>query len=293
MCRWLLAMGLGLLLVQPLAAHTVKDALGQSFAAPGPYERIVSLVPSVTEMLYALKAQQRLVGVTSYATYPPGVTDNHKVVGDYQNPDLERIVALKPDLVVLQKAAGSQDLLKRLKALGLRPLVVAPRSWQDTLKLLHTFGELLDCSSRAQTLTAQMRHIKQQVAAHVANRQRPRTLICIMLQPLTVAGPDTLPGSLLDMAGGRNAYEGPQRYGQLSWEGLLALDPEVIVACPHPGEKQPLKRLRQWPQLKAVAHKRLYKVPADWLQRPGPRLRLGLQRLARQLHPQAALPESP
>ncbi len=277
-----------------LAAGAVwTDALGRRVEVPDRPRRIVSLVPSVTEVLFALGAQDRVAGVTRFCTYPLEARSKPKV-GGYADPSLEAIVALGPDLVFASADATKPSLIERLDALSVPVFVVYPRSLDGTVEMLRQVGRVAGVAGAGDRAAAALADTASRVRARVAGRPRPGVLLCIMVRPLVVAGPGTLGDDLIAVAGGRNAVpEGAGRYPTWGPESLLGADPEVIVVSPHPGDPAPRRLFFQWPELRAVAAGRVVEIPSDWIHRPGPRLARGLEALARALHPDAFAGRNP
>lgn len=267
-----------------IAAEYV-DAVGRSVVLLAPPQRVVSLVPSITETIYAIHAEQQLVGVTDFCDYP--VEAKLKTsIGSYAQPNLEAVAELNPDLVIMDTAGSNPTLLEQLEQLGVPVYLVAARSLQDTLETVLVVGRLLGQEVAAQELVAVLRGEVDQVVSLNVER-RVRTLVCVMVEPLIVAGADTLVNDLIGLAGGVNVGAGQTRYPNWSMETVLAYDPELIIVSPHPGTPQPNNFFSGWTQLQAVRRQQVVNVEADWLQLPGPRLVKGLQALA--THIQTAL----
>ncbi len=277
--------------VHTAGAAVWTDATGRRVEAPDHPRRIVSLVPSVTEVLFALGVEDRVVGVTRFCNYPPRAQAKPKV-GGYADPSLEAIAALSPDLVFAAADATKPALVRRLQALGIPVFVVYPRSLEGTVEMIRQVGRAADAPDAGERLAGELEATIAEVRSRVAGLPRPRVLLCIMVRPLVVAGPDTLGHDLIETAGGRNVVPpGPARYPTWGPESLLGADPDVIVVSPHPGDPAPARFFERWPELKAVASGRVVQIPSDWIHRPGPRLSRGLRALARVLHP-GAFPEA-
>lgn len=265
-------------------AATWKDALGRRVEVPAVPRRIVSLVPSVTEDLFALGVGDRVVGVTSTANYPAAARRKPHV-GSYAAPNLEAIVAARPDLVLAAADVDSPALVARLAAMHIPVYVVYPRNLATTIALLRRLGALTGVPAAGQRLAGDLRRVLNRAAAAVAGRPRVPVLLCEMLRPLIVAGPKTLGNDLLQAAGGRNVVPaGSERYPTWGPEGLFAAAPAVIVVALQKGQPAPAAFFRRWPALQAVKNHRVVAIDADWLQFPGPRLACGLQALVRALH---------
>ena len=274
----------GVWLPPAAGAATWTDALGRRVDVPVSPRRIVSLVPSVTAILFDLGLADRIVGVTRYSDYPPAARRKPHV-GSYVAPSIEAIVAARPDLVIAGADVDSPVLVDRLSALHIPVYVVYPRTLDDTISMLARLGVVTGVPAAGARLSVSLKRTVARVEAAVAGRPPVRVLLCEMVHPLVVAGPRTLAEDLLRAAGGENVVpDGPVRYPTWGPEGVLAADPAVIVVAPHPGETDPGGYFRRWPELTAVKTGRVVTVEEDWLQFPGPRLACGLAALVKALH---------
>ncbi|MGE4578272.1 MAG: ABC transporter substrate-binding protein [Desulfuromonadales bacterium] len=274
-----------LLWASPAVSATWTDAVGRTVQVPDHPQRLVSLVPSLTEILFALNLGDRLVGATQFCTYPPAAAQVPRV-GNYMQPSLEAIVASKPDLVFASADMAAPALVAQLDKIGIATFVVAPRDLDSTIATIRTIGSVLEETATADRLARGMEEAFCRIRAATENRPRPRVLLAIMVNPLTVAGPNTLGHHLIETARGINVVpNGPGRYPTWSMEAVLAADPDVIIVSPNPGEANPAAHFAAWPQLRAVRENRVITIPdPDWVYRPGPRLILGLEAIARALH---------
>lgn len=268
----------------PVCAQQVTDALGRPVGGETVPQRIVSLTPSVTEILYALGVEDRIVGVTSYCNYPEAARFKPKV-GEYANPSLEVLAAMQPDLLFMAADNSSPELLARLEALNIPVYIAYPRSVGETAALIRNMGDLLEHQEVAEALASELDRSVECARILTQNRPRVRVLCTVMTQPLVVAGRHTLLDNLVELAGGENVVpSGANRYPTWGIESVLAANPDVILISPHPGQSDPSAIYRQWPQLKAVQGERLVTIEADWIQRPGPRLAIGLAAMTKALH---------
>jgi len=266
------------------AAATLIDALQRSVTVPDHPQRIVSLVPSVTEVLFALGVEDRIVGVTRFCTYPPAAR-NKPSIGDYADPGLEAIALQQPDLVIMSAATSSSGLLARLEALEVPVYITYPRSIAETISTIRNLGELVGEPERGAQLAGKLKLAIDKVAAATANLPKPKVLLCVEIRPLTVAGPGTLADDLIRIAGGVNVVPpGPGRYPTWGIEAVLSADPELILVSPHPGQPDPDTFFAGWPELRAVRNGKIVTINPDWVSRPGPRLALGLAAVAKALH---------
>ncbi len=288
----MLARGLALcLLLLPGAgqALTVVDQTGRSLSLPAPPERIVSLVPSVTEILFAIGARDVLVGVTDFCDYPPEARRKAHV-GDMLNPNLEALITLKPDLVVATRSGNREETFDQLGRLGIAVYLVDPVSVGDVLRLVAGLGEVTGRRDGAQAVTAEFERRVAAVRERVAGRPRPRVLYVLWPEPLIVPGRGSLVSELISLAGGESvtADQGPG-YPRMSLEAAVGRAPEVIILARHGAGTGPAAR-EQWQRLEslpAIRSGRLYVADGDLLHRYGPRVVDGLELLARLIHPEA------
>lgn len=271
---------LGVLWAASGQAATWTDAMGRSVEIAGTPQRIVSLVPSVTEILYELGADDRLVGVTRFCTYPAQAADKAQV-GDYADPNLEAVALLEPDLVFLAADTANPALVARIESLGIAAYIVYPRGIEATIATISAIGAVVGAAEAGEQVARQLQLALERTRASVEGGQRPGVVFCIMTQPLMVAGPGTLIDDLIRLAGGRNLVPaGPSRYPTWGIEALLAADPDIIVLSSHPDQGEPGGALSGWSELHAVRRGQIVSVEPDWVSRPGPRLALGAAALA-------------
>ena len=243
-------------------------------------QRIVSLAPSITEILFALGLGERVVGVTALCDYPPEARTRPKV-GD-ANISPERVIALKPDLVVAHELLNSR-VLPTLRRLKLRVVSANPKDFDKLFAFILQIGEAAGVSERAAQLVRQLKQRMAKVEQQVSRRRsRPRVLFLISVEPLWAAGRDTFADDLIRRAGGINAL-GTQMQGfrAISMEVALASRPEVIILA---GPKRAaILNDPRWRNTHAVQHGRVYEVNPDIYLRESPRLIDALEQLAQLL----------
>jgi len=287
--RW--AAVVALLTLSVFAAHAAE-------AGRQPPKRIISLAPSTTEMLFSLGLGDRVVGVTRYCDYPPAAAAITKV-GGYVDPSYEGIVALKPDLIVL--LTSHRDTKTQLEKMRLRTLTVPHETIQDIHEAIRSIGEACGEVKGADALLSGLTNRTQAVCRAVKGRDRPRVLVCIgrdfdsgQLTGMYIAGRKGFYDQIIELAGGLNACPGREAaYPQVSAEGVIRLDPDVIIdliSQMNPGKGTPAQMERQWAQLgmvAAVRKGRVHVIVGNQALRPGPRYIDFLEQLARLLHPEA------
>jgi iron complex transport system substrate-binding protein len=277
------------LLLGPAPSQGARDMTGREVTLPSPPRRIVSLVPSFTEIVYAVGGEDRLVGVTDFCDHPPAARQKRSV-GGMVAPSLETIVALTPDLVVATTAGNSDETFAHLKRLGIPTYVVGVNHFAEMMDLIGRTGELTGRQSTAAPLVARLEERIAAVRRSVAPFAVPRVLYVLWPEPLIVPGRDALVTELIQTAGGRSVTaDEAAAYPRFSLEAAVARAPEVIVLANHgtgskPPPLDPWQRLTSLPAIKGG---RVYSVDGNMLHRYGPRVVDGLEMLARLLHPEA------
>lgn len=265
-----------------------KDDRGKWISLKKSPQRIVSLAPATTEMLFAIVVGNRVVGVTSYCDYPPAVKKLPKV-GGFVNPSLESIVDLKPDLIVAMRG-NPLEVLGRLEKMGYPVFALDPRTLNDVLSGMERLGELTgskEASKVVNDLRERIDRIKKEVEK-IPWAKRPRVMVEVWDNPLIVFGKNNIGNEVIELAGGRNIIEeGKIAYPQISLEVLFQKQPDVIVLAHMTKVKDPLgevKRRSNWDKLKAVKEGKVYSINADIIDRPGPRLVQAIETLHRLLY---------
>jgi len=271
------------------AAKTVADATGRTVQIPDRPMRIISLAPNITEIIYDLKQQHRLVGATRYSNYPEAAKKLTRV-GSYVRLDLEKILALRPDLCIAVKDGTPIVIVNRLVELGIPVYAVDPRSITAVMKTGQALGVVLAVPDVANRILSNMQtrldHIKEKVAK---SRFRPRVFFQIGLSPIFSVGPNTLADEMITLGGGRNVVQGKTQYPVYSREQVLELAPEVYIISTMTQENvfEDIKqRWQPWQQIPAVRNQRMYLINSDLTSRPSPRALYGLECVAAAIHPE-------
>lgn len=279
---------LALAIAVPAAAGETQDMLGRRVTVPDRPARIVSLAPSLTEIVYALDAADRLAGVTEHCDYPPAVATKPRMGGIY-TPNFEMILSLRPDLVLATTEANRDEHVQGLAALGLPVYVVRGHSFVAVLESIERVGGLLGRRAEAHRLAGGMQRQADDIARAVGAAPRPRVLYVIWGNPLIVPGRNAMITDLIRRAGGESvSADEPMEYPRFSVEAALARRPERIVLAQHRDESVD-QRLREWQYLTllpAVRQGQIHRIDGDLIHRAGPRVVEGLKALARLLHPE-------
>jgi iron complex transport system substrate-binding protein len=275
---------------QPTAqAVEIIDQVGRSVTVPEQTKRVVSLMPSVTEMVYDLGAGDLLVGATLYATSPPAASTLPRV-GSYKHLDVEKIIRLQPDLCLAARDGNPKHIVDRLVEVGLPVFVVDPRTLEEIKESILLLGQALDVEEQAAIIASDMdRRLSDIDNAVKKARFSPKIFFQIDAAPIISAGSNTFIDKLIVRAGGINLANGQKPYPRYSWEDILGMQPDLVIIASMAGghTAEELKAgWRKWPQIPAVKNNRLYVVDADLFDRPIPRLIDGLEKLLEILHPE-------
>ena len=261
--------------------RAVKDSLGREVHLPEHIKRVISLAPSLTEMIFAIGAGDRLVGVTTYCNYPPETAAIAKV-GDTQTPNIETIIALKPDVVFVSTASQLEAFMKTLDSQGIAVYATDPKDLEGVFADLATLGELFETTERATTLIGSLIERTEGVKEEATGKQPVRVFLQISRDPLYTIGKDSFLTRLIETAGGTSVTKDiATAYPILSKETALALKPDVIILSDSEDNREPNDVFKTSP---AVKNGRIIRVNADIISRPGPRLVDALEQIARDLH---------
>ena len=276
--------------VGPGAAETreVTDEAGRRVRVPVRPQRIVTLAPNLTEIVYAVGAGNRLVGNTTYCDYPPEARQVEKI-GDTLQPNIERIVALRPQLVLVSTASQLEAFTRQLNEQGIAFYVTDPRTLEDVFRSIKSLGELLDESERGQRLVDELRARAAAVERAVQASKPVKVFYQVSAAPLYTIGREAFLTDLIRRAGGQSVTaDVPGAFPRYSDEAALGTQPEAIIMSVDSSMDQhnarPAQSLKKSP---AVLSGRVYGINGDLLSRPGPRLVDGLEQIARALHPDA------
>lgn len=273
------------------AVRLERDQLGRPVQVPEHPQRVVTLAASLTEIVFALGQGHRLVGVEQFSDFPAAAQELPKV-GSYINPDVERVVALRPDLVLAIKDGNPYHSVARLEGLGLPVYAVDPRDLQGVITTVVEIGRLLGVGEVAEPLAAKLTERWQRVQRLTSRLiQRPRVFLQIGTTPIVAVGSHTFLDELITTAGGINLTAGKIPYPRFSQEQVVALRPDIIVITSMT-RGEVFERIkdgwRRWPTLPAARDNRIYLIDSDIVDRPAPRIFDGLEQLFRLFHPTLA-----
>lgn len=265
---------------------TLKDAAGRDVTIAAEPKRIISVAPSNTELVFALGKGGSLVGRSEFDDYPAEVKSIESI-GGFMPPNYEKIVSLKPDLILL--ISGSEEARDKLtNEYKLTTFVVNPQNFAELYAGIKTLGQILNAQEQAEKLVADMEKQVNGVKEKAAKAaEKPVVFYEVWHDPLMTAGPNTFIDDMIRIAGGVNAAASAKEpWPQFSLEQLAAANPAVIIAG-SPDAAKAARERKGWESLKAVKDGKVFGLPDQNLfVRPGPRLVQGLQWLAEQVHPE-------
>lgn len=282
--------------ISTLANRDIKDHK-QEGHKQDEYTRIISLAPSITEVLFTLELGDRVAGVTNFCDYPADAKSKEKV-GGYYDTSYETILALEPDLVIMLPEHETQK--NYLERLGISILVVDQRDTQGIMKSIITIGRACCKESRAREIIKDIKTRMDRIKDKTMGLPRPKVLICVgrtlgseTLEDIFITGRKGFYNEIITLAGGINAYEGHEiRYPTLTGEGITRLDPDVIIEIIPDLSDRGLdeeKIKKDWGLLTgvdAVKNNRIYIFGQDYVATPGPRFILIVEQMARSIHPE-------
>lgn len=262
----------------------IIDDLGRKIKVPVKVERAVSLAPNLTESIFAIGAGNKLIGVTTFCNYPQETAKITKI-GDTINPNLETIIALKPQVVFVSTASQIENFTKTLDEQNIAVFVTNPSNLDGVYQSLLQLGDVLGESERAKILVESLRKRAADVESRTASAKDIKVFVQISKEPLFTVGKTSFMTDLIGRAGGVSVTSDVnEAYPKFSKETALALQPEVIVLSESDDNKEPNDVFKNSP---AIKNGKVFKINADLLSRPGPRMLDALEQIAKSLHPES------
>lgn len=276
-----------------MSQDTIKitDATNYRFLLSSPPKKVISLNPSTTETLYAIGAGDAVLGVTVYCRYPEDVRDKERI-GTVLEPDVEKIIALRPDLVFATLEGNPLSCIKSLRNSGLKVFVLGEvHSFSDLFNRMELLGRLMGREEDSKRLIGSLKKEIEYLRSKVLDSPKPKVFLQLGDNPIVTASKNTLLGEILEIAGTTNiAEEAPVRYPIYSMEQIALYNPEVIIIVTMSAQEENIyKRWKLFPELKAVKNNKIYIVDADLLCNLGPRIIKGLKLLMGLIHPEVSI----
>ncbi|MEG2018592.1 MAG: ABC transporter substrate-binding protein, partial [Clostridium sp.] len=265
--------------------YTVKDSKGNEVVIDKEPQRIISVAPNVTELIYALGKGDKLVGRTDYCDYPQEASTVESI-GSLTDPNVEKIIELKPD-VVIASTHFKDDVAKKLGDLGIKVVVLySADDFDGTFSLIDTLGQIVNAEDKAKDVVTAMKNKVEDVKEKVEGKETPKVYYVVGFGKdgdYTATG-DTFIGQMIEMAGGDNIAKEATGW-KYSLEEIIENDPEYIIVSKNYGMKDLLTSTAGYKELSAVKNGKVIEIDDNLLNRQGPRLADGVETLAKILHP--------
>jgi iron complex transport system substrate-binding protein len=265
---------------QKESTREITDDLGRNVRVPEKLERAVSLAPNLTENIFAVGAGSKLVGVTTFCNYPEEAKAIQKI-GDTMNPNMETIIALKPQIVFVSTASQIENFTKQLESNNIAVFVTNPKNLDGVLKNLRELGDIFGTERQTTELLNNLQLRIIEIDETVKNKPKVKTFVQISKEPLFTIGKDSFLTEIIERAGGVSVTKDvATAYPKLSKETALASNPDAIILSESEDNLEPNDVFKN---SKAVKNGKVFKVNADLLSRPGPRIVDALEQIARDL----------
>ena len=269
-------------------ADEFKDETGRLVRINSVPRRIVSLAPGITETLYALGLESSIVGVTTFCDWPAAARSKPRI-GGFTNPSIEKIVSLKPDLILATADGNRRETILQLERLGLPVYVTNPSDTRGVLKSILHIGEITRQEKNAGKLVVTLQKRLDRVTAQTRHKNKPRVFFQLGLEPIVTAGGGTLINEVIERAGGFNvAGTDLANYPRYSAEGIIGASPDIIVFAPmiNDNKFEAVKRFwKNFPEVPAVKNRRIHPINADLINRASPRIFDAVEIMALFFHP--------
>jgi len=271
------------------ADRVVVDEVGRRVVVPERPCRIVSLSPSITEILFSLGLKEQIVGVSNHSDFPPQAVVKPRV-GSYINPSLERTISLNPDLIVATAAGNPREFVERMESLGLSVYTVFPKDFDGILRSISHIAGITGREHWGAMVVGEMAERKERILQFTRGRNKPKVFFQIGTAPIVTVGRGSFANDLISLAGGQNIAGGETiKYPRYSIEEVLVKAPDVIIitSMDHAADAQELMgQWYRWTTIPAVRQGRVFVIDSDLVDLPSPRIIDGLEAIAGMLHPE-------
>jgi len=271
------------------STQKLVDEVGREVTFPFPPKRIISLAPNITEILFSLGLDEEIVGVSMHCNFPEKAKTRARV-GSYISLDFERILSLRPDLVVATGAGNTRDMVERIERFGLPTYVIFPKNVDGILESIIHLGKVVDREKEAIDIARDMKRRRGRVIELTRGLPHPRVFLQIGEAPIVTVGRGSFADDLIRLAGGENiAGKEKKMYPRFGMEEILKRSPEVILISsmnPKGDYEKVVHEWTRWKMLPAVKNGRIHLIDSDLIDRPSPRIIDGLEEIARLLHPE-------
>lgn len=267
----------------------VTDEIGRKVKISHSPKSIISLAPSITEILFALGLDEEIVGVTDFCNYPEAALNKPKI-GGFINPSIEKIVSLKPDLIIGTRDGNRMETIHRLSGLGFSVYLIDSKSFDGVIRMIRNIGEIVGRRDESRRIVRDMRTKKENIIRLTRSLPKPKVFFQVGYAPIITVGRGTLAHDLIRLAGGRSVSEHESlNYPIYSIEAIMLKAPEIIIISSMEIKRDCLNLVKMWQRWKsipAVKMNAVYLIDSNLIDRPGPRTTEGLEAIFRMIHPE-------
>ena len=271
------------------------DEIGRKVRIPNAPKRIVSMAPNLTEILFTLGLQEEIVGVTDFCDYPEAALTKQRI-GGFINPSIEKIVSLKPDLILGIRDGNRMDTVRRLSDLGFSVYVVDAVGFNGVVKTIGHIGEVVRRREKSEEIIRKITKKKEAIVRLRQSLPRRKVFFQVGFSPIVTVGKGSLGDDLIRLAGGRSISENESgSYPVYGIETILSKAPEVIILSSMDSKRDYLnlmKMWQSWKELPAVKMNAIYVIDSNLVDRPTPRVVEGLEAMAGMIHPEISFHSS-
>lgn len=280
-----LAVGCSLGNQEVLQDKTITDSLGREVNIDKTPEKIISISPAITEMLFALGLNEEIIGVSDYCDYPADAQTKDKM-GGFKNPNVEVIISKNPD-VVFTSAGIQEEVIPNLEKLNIKVIALDANTIDQVMDNIELIGKITGKEEQANSLVADMKQRVETVIAKVKDQSKPKVFFEVWDDPLMTAGSSSFIHNILETAGGINiGASNTEDYFTYSMEKLLETDPDIYIINSHNHNPVDVKERNGYEVLSAIKNDKVFVMQDDLISRAGPRVIQGLEEMAKIIHPE-------
>lgn len=267
------------------ADKIIIDSMGREVSIEEYPEKIISLSPAITEILFALGLNQEIIGVSDYCDYPAEAQTKEKI-GGFKDPNVEVIVSKNPD-IVFASAGVQEELIQKLEELNIKVAVLDGDNIQQVIDNIEMAGKITGKEDKAREIVTEMEQRLADIKAKVKDQPKPLVFFEVWDEPLMSAGSSSFIHNIIDTAGGINvAADNSESYYTFSMEKLLEADPDVYIVNTHSHTPANVKNRNGYDVLSAVQNNKVFSIDENLISRAGPRVIQGLEEMAKIIHPE-------
>lgn len=264
-----------------LAEITLTDDTGQTVTLDRPAQRVITLIPHATELMFEIGGGDRVIATVAYSDYPRAARDIQRI-GDYNAINTEAVIDLRPDLLIAFTSGPAMKDVEQLKAMGLPVFHSDPQSFAAIAGAMRDFGRLTGLTESADAAASAFETTIAELASRYGDREPLSVFYEVWHDPIFTLNGDSYISDIIELCGGRNVFADlPAISPQISLEAVFEADPQVIVTGP--GDSGAESPWYDWPQLRAVRNDALVTIDPDYMHRPTPSLLIGARQLCEDL----------